>query len=502
MQHHRVNKVDTGIITNNAAKNVVWRRGRNVRFKSGSVYKTKGKALLATTPGALSIRSLFTFTGHDDVLRTIVACDNKIFAYQSLFTVIQDITPSPVPTGTSYNWQATLIGGMFVLTNGINGVWKWPDYLAALQPLANAPARAKLLSTIDNRILFGNILEGVINHQSRLHWTEIAKPESRTVDRKMRADNQDLIDPDGNSDAIEIPLAVSSRPDRKIIYTKNNIWMMVKTDSGQYALRIAVPGIRLAAAKAKVSVKGVDYFMGSDDFYAMGGGAPVPIGFDIRPVFETFNQAAIHTAFAFYQPETREIFFCVATGFNTEPDTAFVYNLELKAWTILDCNYLCANSAWQNSGAGSGFGEGGFGEGPFGGADPGSTQYPIVGNASGQILRLDYTDNDNGEAFTGYVEAGDTDLGNALAEKQTHAVIPFLSETTSTEPLMVQIGVRASLSSPADYSIPKPFSPGISKHAKAVKTGSWLTARFYTDQLNSPWELTGYEIIYDALSKR
>lgn len=487
MQRHLVHRVDGGIITNDAIKNVIWRRGRNVRFKPGVAYKSKGKSLITTVPGALSIRAQFSFVGHDGILRTVVCCDNKIFAYQDHFAAIQDITPAPVPTGTSYNWQFSLIGGMLEMTNGINGVWKWPDYGATLTSLANAPARTKLLATVDNRPLFGNIREGSINHRARLSWGGIFKPETRTVDRTMQADYQDLIDRKGQSDAIEIPLAFSPRAGRHLVYTKRNIWgMSPVAPPAHYALLPIYP-IGLAAARAKVTDKtGVDWIMGVDDFYFVADGAPVPIGLNIRNAcFDKLNRAAIHTAFAFEQPETREIFFCVALGTSTEPDTAFVYHRELKAWTILDCNYLCANNSRQ-------------------GTDDTEDLFPymVVGNAAGQILRLDHTDTDNGEAFTGYLEGGDYNAGSSLLEKQVHSIIPNISETASIEPLMVQVGVKRSMDSPATFSYPSPFSFGISKEARAVKKGEWFFPRFYTDQPDSPWELTGYELLYDNLSRR
>ncbi|NKE69903.1 hypothetical protein [Candidatus Manganitrophus noduliformans] len=501
MKRIAVKRVDTGIVSNSSASKVVWSRGRNVRFRPGSVYKTPGKTLLTTVPAALSIRAMKTFKGHDGVVRTVVACDNKIFSYTGGFTEHVEITPTPAPTGTSYVWHFELIGGMLIVSNGFSR-WKWPNYAAPLQAMTGAPEKFGMMTVSNNRLIVGNITDGGNAYPARVKWSQIGKPEIFTIDKTGKGGRHDLLDPNGKSDAIEIPKAATHRGKRTIIYTERNIWALDPVEFPlDYRPEIIVPGLGLLAPKALVSWKGIDYIMGPDDFYMMGSGAPVPFGFDIRPLcFNNLNKevGVINTAFGFVLPETQEIGFAVPSKNATEPDTIYLYHLELKKWTPLSCNFLCVNDSRQDPNYGGAFGGGGFGEGAFGGAnDVNLLPYTVVGNIHGQILKFDEGFNDNGEPITGYIESGDMEGDSAFVSKVTHSVAVYLKEQSgTTEPLMIQIGVRDSLSKPLKWSIPKPFAAGIDEQADITARGKWMRIRFYSDQMDSPWELEGYELLY------
>ena len=480
-----VRKVDVGIVTNGSATRVVWSKGRNVRFHPGGVKKTLGKTLLATVPGALSIRAIKTFKGHDGITRSIVCCDNKIFAYKDGFTSFTEITPSPVPTGTSYHWQFGLIGGMLVLSNGISR-WKWNNYAGPMTAWAGVPTLFGALTVSSNRIVVGNIVEDGLAYPARIRWGGIGKPEAFTIDRKGTSGRKDLIDPNGESDAIEIPRAFTRQGPRTRIYTEKNIWSMDPSEFPlDYRFNIVVPGFTLLAPRAVVTVDGIDYAMGEDDFYMIGGGSPVPFGFDIRETcFENLNKGtgSISTAFAFEQPETKEVGFCVPSKSAIEPDTTYLYHRELKVWTILDCNYLCASDSRQD---------------PAFGTDANLLPYQVVGNVYGQILKLDAGFNDNGAAITGYIESGDFEGGGAFVGKVIHAVAAYLAEQPgTTEPLMIQVGTRKTLSDPVTWSTPRAFSAGIDASVDIKRRGKWVRVRFYSDQIDSPWDLEGYELLF------
>lgn len=501
MKRITVKKVDTGIQDNASSIKVVWSRGKNVRFRPGSVYKHPGKTLLTTVPGALSIRAMKTFKAHDGIVRTVVCCDNKIFSYRGGFTEFSEITPTPAPTGTSYVWHFELIGGMLIVSNGTSR-WKWPNYAAPLQAMTGAPTKFGMMTVSNNRLITANITDGGNAYPARVKWSQIGKPEVFTIDRAGKGGRHDLLDPNGKTDAIEIPKAATHRGRRTLIYTERNVWAMDPVEFPMdYRFDVLVPGIGLLAQNAIISWKGIDYFMGPDDFYMMGSGAPTPFGFDIRSLcFENLNKETgiINTAFGFVLPDTQEIGFAVPSAGAVEPDTIYLYHLELRRWTVLGCNFLCMNDSRQDPAYGGAFGAGGFGEGAFGGAnDVNLLPYTVVGNIHGQILKFDQGFNDNGEKITGFIESGDIEVGSAFVRKVTHSVAVYLKgQTGTTEPLMVQIGVRDSLSKPLRWSIPKPFAAGIDEQVDITQRGKWMRIRFYSDQMDSPWEMEGYELLY------
>jgi len=76
-----VRELDKGINKQFPGSMVLWSDGRNVRFTPGFVSKTPGKFWLATSFGALPVRATFSFIGTDGELRTIVCCDEAVYAY-------------------------------------------------------------------------------------------------------------------------------------------------------------------------------------------------------------------------------------------------------------------------------------------------------------------------------------------------------------------------------------------------------------------------------------
>ena len=98
--------------------------------------------------------------------------------------------------------------------------------------------------------------------------------------------------------------------------------------------------IRIMSPRLTCSYKGVIYSLAKDDAYKYYGGKKNPIGLPIRNNFPTLNYSCIDTSFCFPMNGANEIWFCVPTGTNTAPDTAYVYNWELDNWTITDCAFL------------------------------------------------------------------------------------------------------------------------------------------------------------------
>src|SRR3989304_2710625 len=157
-QPFRQSTNNPGIVTNAPTTDVVWSTGRNIRFKHGCVYKTRGKTLLATVPNSLPIRAMFTFRAYDNVFRTIVCCDTKIYAYSKEFETYSDITPSPAPDSESTDiWQFALVGGLPILTNGINGIWKWVNHYVLVKKFPSSSVPISI--TLIQGLLLGSITE-------------------------------------------------------------------------------------------------------------------------------------------------------------------------------------------------------------------------------------------------------------------------------------------------------------------------------------------------------
>ena len=176
---------------------------------------------------------------------------------------------------------------------------------------------------------------------------------------------------------------------------------------------------------------------------------------------------------------TAEVWFCVATGTNTTPNKAFIYNTETKSWSIHDVDFSCHAEALYTG-----------------------VPYDVVGNASGQILRLDSGFNTAaGLAIDGEIETGDLDFDLPNNMKKISEVIPHLAVQDTISELMIQVGVRNRLSDDIRWSDPVPFTIGVSERVDLNgfrKEGKYVRVRFYSDLVTSPWVMSGYTINYEV----
>lgn len=510
-----VDKVDVGLVTNLPSRSVVWSGGRNISFRPGVVHKILGKELLTTITN-IPIRAKYTFKAYDNVWRTIVCSDNKIYTYTNNFTIQQNITPTIPPTSTSVDtWCFGLIGGIPIISNGVNPTWKWDNFGGVITPISGIPQICKALAVVNNRLLVGNIQEGAYSFPARMRWTDIITVTKWEKNLKLDSGQVDFVSPNTSLDGIDVIQAIVNMGSRAIVFNERNIWYCA--DTVHPVIFTPEPldqNIGLSAKKACVKTPTGIYFMGQEDFYRITQGMPEPIGFRIRnSCFSNINKSKIETSFAYYKYSTREVVFCVPTGTNEIPDTAFVYQLETDSWTMWDVDYLCHGIYFDSSNIS-------YDALPYGSYDSitdsrydnmgitGQLPSEVVGNTNGQILKQDSGYNNNDQPINAYIESGDflgKDYnGNDLVDinKIIYEVWPFLKPQDSISALMVQIGVRDNLHQDIIWSNPVPYTIGVSRNVNVRAQGKWIRVRFYTDTLNSPFILDGWKLKFDKGNSR
>lgn len=510
-------KIDGGIITNLPTTSVVWSGGRNVAFKPGCVYKIFGKDLLATITN-MPIMAMFTFKAYDNVWRTIVCCNNRIYSYTNNFTVGQDITPSVPPNSNSTDtWNFGMIKGMPVLSNGKNPPWKWNNFSTILSPIPQGiftiegiPSICKALHVINNRVVVGNIQEGGYAFPARLRWSDTIDVENWDRDLKLSSGSKDCVNPHSSNSGIDEIQAINNIGTRLIVFCERNIWIGTHAEFPEiYTFVSSDRDIGIIGKKALVKTPYGIFFIGHEDFYKITDTTPEAIGFRIRnSCFPNINKSKAETSFCYYKPSTREVVFCVPTGNNQTPDTAFVYQIETDSWTMWDVDYLCHtfyydsnNMVWDNI--------------PYGSWDniqdsrwdelgtTGVLPNEVVGNTSGQILRFDYGNNNNGEAINSYIETGDIVLKNPdgadlyYINKIIQEIWLSMKPQISTNAIMVQVGTRNNVHDDIDWSQPSPYIIGVSRNVCIRRTGKYIKLRFYSDSLNTPWIMDNWSMKYN-----
>lgn len=105
-----------------------------------------------------------------------------------------------------------------------------------------------------------------------------------------------------------------------------------------YNSRVVGKNCGLIAPGAVVSVGGMAFWMGTNNFWMFNGSVvPMPRVEDIRKyVFDNLNQASAYQCNATYNPVYNEIVFHFATGSNTVPDTYVTFHLNVadQCWSF------------------------------------------------------------------------------------------------------------------------------------------------------------------------
>lgn len=134
-----------------------------------------------------------------------------------------------------------------------------------------------------------------------------------------------------------------------------------------------------------------------------------------------------------------------------------------------------------------------------------TTPYDIVGDAFGNILRMDGGFNDLAgvtvQPINGVVETGDLSFDLPDVMKKVAEVIPDLAVQDTVSELMVQVGVRNRLADDIKWSDPVAFTIGVSEKCdfdSFRKEGKIVRLRFYSDQKDAPWSLAGFTVKYET----
>lgn len=502
----RQGEKNSGITTNLPTTDVIWCNGRNVRFKPGAVYKTFGKTLLTTVPNNVPIRAIFTFKGYDKVIRSVVCSDTQIYSYTNDFTAYQNITPpTRVYSGPTDVWQFAIIGGMPVLTNGVNGIWKWSDFSAALSTLDNAPYNAKCMATAMNRLLFGDVQTGGSTVTSRVLWSRPFDPTKTSIDRYGNGGQLDISIPNTGINAREWIKSFCVTKTTIFAFCDLNIWALDPIEQPYYFKpRLFQEGVGLLARRGFCKVGGVYggiFFIGHDDIYQIAGDSVIPIGFPIRnALFPNIKKDIADTSFVFYQPDTKDVFFCVPIGEANTPNTAFVYNIELKNWSICDVNYTCHAYSWKESitswGAMSGSWDSLADKQWDDMSSLGVIPYNVVGDVVGKIYKMDDGYNDNEQPIIARIETGDMVMDDEQLWKMITFVYPSLKPQSKASALLIQVGSRERLDHPIKWSKPFEYIQGVSDYAPIMSLGKYHRIAFYSQQKDDQWIMDGYKFKY------
>ena len=227
-------------------------------------------------------------------------------------------------------WFADRFGENIVLTPGnSSGCYTWAgDTSIAPALITNAPTDINYLFVSDSILVtFGHTVENKIFSSDVGDYTQWTASSTNQV-------FEDIIEGAGR--------LISHCPvdGYNLIYTEQQTYTM-KYIGGTLIWQILPldPTIGIIAPMARVSVNGIAYWMGQDNFYQFRGGKieVMPCNFAkessiLRYVFQDLNYGQRYKAFAGYNKEFDEIWFHYPSGGSNECDRIARYSRMLQCW--------------------------------------------------------------------------------------------------------------------------------------------------------------------------
>lgn len=223
----------------------------------------------------------------------------------------------------------------WIMTNGVDELWKWAGGSGDLAALINdfpsgvTSLTCKELIEFKDHLLLLDVSEDGDRYPQRVRWSDTGDPNDFL---NGNASYQDL----GGADWIQV--AVKFKGDYVVVFKERSIWVGYATgDSDIFQFDQRVTGTGCAAAKTVESLGDELIFLGWDDVYVFNGIDYESIGSTIqKELFSTMDPGAIDKCFGVVIEEQKEYWLFVPSINSDYCDMAWVFNYELNKWTKHD----------------------------------------------------------------------------------------------------------------------------------------------------------------------
>jgi len=311
----------------------------NVRIRDGVIQKRPGSQDY-TSSGALAgtIVSLFEYK-HENGNVELVACTGGAGAgNRRIYNSTgggnwANITGAVTMNGTALEpYDATVgpngsrIDNLYLSngsSSGTSQILRWDG--AAFAYVGASPGTAKTLCTFANRIILGNIYDGVAVRGSLIQWSADGDGDTWPA-----AGFNDLV---STPDQITKLMVIR---DRLIIYKDSSIFIGQETGLPTIPISFSLFSRNVGAIAPFSIAAGSDrhFFLGADDVYAFDGASATPIGAPIRPILRNINASRYRQCFSEIDPNFAEYRLYFPEGDSDIPKRALVYNWYEGHWTI------------------------------------------------------------------------------------------------------------------------------------------------------------------------
>jgi hypothetical protein len=321
-----------------------------VTVDSTTGFETAGTVTIDDEQITYTGKTSTTLTGCTRAANSTTAAQHADGAVVTRTKKWYDITRSSggYSTSTSENWTGTVIGGVLIMTNGVDDPQYWalasgvPATAQKMQDLNNWPAsvECKSMRSFRSFLVALNVTKSDVNYPGLVKWsTEAALQTTPTswdeTSATVDAGEYELADSKG--DILDgLPLA-----DTFMIYKEDSTYTMTYVGTPFiFSFRQLSPTIGALAKNCVVAYPKGHAIFGNGDFYVNDGRTLQPI---LPPklrsyVFSSIDGEALKKSFVVADYGRSEILFCfvVDGGTTVSCDKAIVWNYNTNTFTIRD----------------------------------------------------------------------------------------------------------------------------------------------------------------------
>jgi hypothetical protein len=461
----------------------LWSHVQNMRFVNGYAQRFRGMAALFATP--TTTPQFITAYQAPAKRYWVHAGTNAVFADDG--TTRTEITPTSAPTGTTDDrWSAAKLGGLLVMTNGVNVPYYWNGDtgtdLAALTGW-DTNERCASIHAFKNYLVALDITKTSTRYPHMVKWSHSAVPGSLPTSW----DETDVTKDAGEQDIAETPdLIVDALPlgDALVIYKDRSMFAMRFIGQPYIFQFNRLPGDSgmLAKGCGAVTPLGHVVLTSGDVVLNTGNGvASIADGPVRRAIFSNIDSTNYKRAFVTTNPQRSEVLICYPAAGSTYCTKAAVWNWDTKAWGMRDLPNVTygatgllttsTSDTWAADAETWASDISTWTENEYA---PNEARLLLCSSA--KILAFDVGSTDDGATVSGVLERRGFTFDDNLSVKHVRGVYPRI-DGSNGDTVTIEIGASMTPDQEPTWGTPATFTVGQSHKSDVFVTGRYLAMR-------------------------
>jgi hypothetical protein len=509
-----------------------WSNGRNVRFTDNKVSKFTGheeffdSSADTNWDGGSADQVYYTIPYNDGTDAYWVYCGLKDVRVTN-GTASKEITNVADFSATAkQNWTGGILSTFLILNNGVDEPQSWtgdyatPAVLVDLVNFASQADKCGAMRVYKNYIVALDVTKSGTRYRSLVKWSDSAAlgalPGSWDADDATTdAGETDLSE---KLKDVNIGACIDCLPlrDTNIIYTDSQTWAMdFIGGTFVFNFRQIFKNNGILTRRCVQEFEGKHFVVGNSDVYVHDGSVLKSVidSKNKKFLFSDMDGSNYETTYVFANYEQTEMWICYPQiGSATPlPTVALVWNWRNNAWGRRDLiNTATHGTPHISSGiVDTSVTDDTWDTGTRGGLtwDNATSIWDILGFspqeqspllAADKLYKGDSTNAFDTVAFESSIQRTDLPLGE---QDQVFRIKSFYPKISGNAALNIHVGSQMAPGGTVDWGSPVSFTPGTDVKIDVRKTGTHAAVKFESSG-DQNWELVGYEIEAEPISKR